>query len=206
MSRQYGLEPVQGRTFSLRRPEFLFVIYMPIKMPGSDIRLPDNLGVFQPLVHEVPVSCDDYLYITAKHMFLPSGGISNRPGWHCDGFGTEDTNWLWSDCVPTEFCVQPFTLSDDDAQSMVEMQRQAKDENIVTYPAGTLLGLDASVVHRPAISDTDCFRTFAKLSVSRDRYALEGNAHNYLFDYDWPLQERQVARNTPQPTKEKAKS
>ena len=43
-----------------------------------------------------------------------------------------------------------------------------------------------------------CFRTFFKLSFSKDKYDLKGNSHNYLFDYNWEMRERKENRNIPQ--------
>ncbi len=41
-------------------------------------------------------------------------------------------------------------------------------------------------------------RTFLKVSFSRDKYDLAGNSHNSRLDYDWPMRERGLTRNTPQ--------
>ncbi|GER16714.1 hypothetical protein [Variovorax boronicumulans] len=194
----YGAAPVEIGHFKLRKPELLFVQYMPIKLAGSSRwAVPSNLQPFAPLMEHVDCQKDDYVYVTARHLFVGAGAIPNRPGWHADGFGTSDVNYIWADSIPTEFCVQPFALSDDHSISMAQMEKQARPENFRTYPDETLLRLDASVIHRPAVAKVSGFRVFVKFSVSRDRYDLEGNAHNPLLDYDWPLHARAVARNNP---------
>jgi hypothetical protein len=38
-------------------------------------------------------------------------------------------------------------------------------------------------------------RRFLKVSFSTDRYNLRGNAHNHSIPYDWPMHNRQAARN-----------
>lgn len=190
---------------SVKATEMLFVQYMPVRMPSSDIRLPPNLKCFYPMVE---IACmfahpDEHVYLTAKHLYVDRDRCFNRPGWHADGYGTDDINYVWCDRAPTEFCVQPFELSDDCDESMAQMEAQAKPENIRTYGENTLLRLDTTVVHRPPAHIDPGMRTFVKVSISRDRYNLQGNAHNYLFDYDWPMLPRDEKRNHPVKSREK---
>jgi hypothetical protein len=77
------------------------------------------------------------------------------------------------------------------------MEAQALDINIVNYPCNTLIRLDQSVIHRVAISNDGCVRAFVKISASKNKYNLAGNAHNYLFDYDWEMVQRDEKRNHP---------
>lgn len=194
---KYGDTPLALSVIAIEAPEMMFVQYLPIIMPNCKLALPESLLCFFPLVKIAMnyVNKDDYLYITAKHLYVSSGCSGNREGWHSDGFGTSDINLIWSDSSPTEFCVQPFTLSRDCDVSMQEMSEQVKLENIQTYPNNTLLRLDCSVIHRVAPIQTSGMRTFVKLSISQDKYNLKGNAHNYLLDYNWKLLDRNVKRN-----------
>lgn len=189
--------PIMHARIHLDVSEMMFVQYMPVKMPLTDVRLPSNLQCFARLFDFVHRAQEDFVYLTAKRMYVSPDRPFNRPGWHADGFGTNDVNYIWCDSAPTEFCVQQFDLSDDCDESMAQMEAQARPENVRTYGAHWLLELNSRVVHRPAPNPPAGLRTFAKISVSRDRYDLAGNAHNYLFDYDWPMKERRVARNHP---------
>jgi hypothetical protein len=195
----YGNAPIALSLIPIEAPEMMFVQYLPIVMPKGNLALPEALLCFFPLVEMVMkyVKKDDYLYITVKHLYVSSGCSGNREGWHSDGFGTNDINFIWSDSSPTEFCVQPFVLSDDCDVSMKEMTQQVKAENIRTYPNNTLLRLDRLVIHRVSPIQITGMRTFVKLSISQDRYNLKGNAHNYLLDYNWELQDRETERNHP---------
>lgn len=183
--------------FEIDCPELMFYQYLPIRMPGKGVAIPDNLTCFNPLLGATRWDDDDYVYLTAKKMFVGAGGAANRPGWHLDGFGTSDINYIWYDSIPTEFCNQRFDLSDHHEWSLLEMEEQVLPQNIVTYPVRTLLMLDQTVVHRVAECKQPGYRTFAKISVSKDKYNLKGNAHNYLFDYEWEMVERKVERNHP---------
>lgn len=198
----FSREPAVLGQFAIDCRELMFVQYMPILMPRiPHVKVPDSLGCFKPLIDAVMayVEPDHYVYLTAKRLFVGPNCLGNRPGWHTDGFGTDDINFIWSDAMPTEFCVQEFNLSDDHDLSLVQMESQVRSwrENIKTYPVGSLLMLDSSMVHRAAPVVSEGYRTFAKISVSRERYNLAGNAHNYLFDYDWLMVERQAQRNHP---------
>ena len=94
----------------LHPEEFCYHVYMPIKV-GNVIRLPNSLSwtwsVLDSLRDEDWFNYN-YWYLTVKHMWID--GYGNREGWHCDGFGSDDVNYIWSDCVPTQFCIQSFAL------------------------------------------------------------------------------------------------
>jgi hypothetical protein len=188
--------------FDIKADEFVYHVYMPIKMRIScDIRIPDHLQCYKPLIIAAMAGklwYRDYVYLTVKKMYVQKGGTANRPGWHIDGYGTEnDLNFIWSDCIPTEFCSGEFNLSDCHEKSLLEMEQQAEGKPIFTYPEKTLLCLNNKIVHRVGVCKETCLRTFVKISISKDRYDLAGNAHNHLFDYDWSLVERQGSRNHP---------
>lgn len=196
----YGSAPKLVKSIRVNSSELMFVQYLPIKMKGlTDVRVPVNLLIFSEIITEVlkRVKLSDYVYITAKHFHVSKDSLGNREGWHSDGFGTSDINYIWSDNSPTEFCVQPFKISTDCLISMQEMQEQVKKENIITYPCNSLLRLDSSVIHRVNPNPDEGFRTFVKVSVSQEKYNLIGNAHNHLFDYNWEMQKRKPYRNHP---------
>ena len=187
--------------FPIQCDEFVYHVYMPIKMAdASMVRVPPHLSCFWPLVEQVMFfggHADKYMYLTVKKMHISNGQWSNRSGWHLDGFGSADNNFIWSDCLPTEFVHGDFSLSDGHDESMLQMTLQAEGREITTYPAHSLLALDPNNVHRVAVCEDDCVRTFCKISLSDSQYNLRGNAHNYLFDYDWPMVERKCNRNHP---------
>lgn len=187
--------------FLIDCPEMLMVQYMPIAMPGTSVRIPPHLECFRPLVDAVLAKLttdNDYIYLTAKSMYVSEGCNPNRSGWHIDGFGTYDKNYIWADSMPTEFCVgQRFELSDDHNLSLLEMEQQVCPENIVTYPINSLIELDSTIVHRVAPIPVAGMRTFCKISVSEHQYNLKGNAHNYMFDYKWEMIDRTIERNHP---------
>lgn len=193
----YGAAPKVLGEFDLSASEMCFVQYLPILLPRGVMRIPQSLEWVSPLLDHVVISEDDYVYLTVKHIYVTGTDCGNRPGWHSDGFGTDDVNYIWCDRAPTEFAVQPFALSADCVLSLQEMEDQFIEGTEITYPAKTLLVLNSGVIHRVTTKCTAGYRTFVKISVSKQRYNLQGNAHNYLLDYCWEMVERSVERNHP---------
>lgn len=208
--RYYGEPPKELGQFKVEGSEFFYHLYMPIKLPTPIpyYRLEDRL---LPLTDIVQAACEDYLaekglidftntliYLTAWRMFVDVDKAVNREGWHGDGFGTPDFNYIWCDSYPTIFNPGPFHLSADDSRSMKEMQEQADESKNYSHEPGTLLRLDQYNIHKVAPITHPGVRTFLKLSFSKDVYNLKGNGHNYLLDYKWDMRERRYERNTPQ--------
>lgn len=196
---EYGGAPkVMTQNLELVPSEFCYVQYMPIALAYErDIVLPPHLQWVDPMLAHVYQSFDHYMYLTAKHIYVSGTDCGNRPGWHSDGFGTDDINFIWCDRSPTEFAVQPFTLSQDCDVSMREMEEQFIPGTEIVYPAKSVLMLDQGVIHRTPMNCEPGYRTFVKISLSKHKYNLKGNAHNYLLDYDWEMADRSVERNHP---------
>lgn len=205
----YGRLPHSIGQYSVPCKEMMFYQYLPIKLIGqTEITIEDRLKVFSELIG---TSCCDfigvfgldkyvqsYVYLTAKCMFQQNNCSFNRPGYHADGFMTDDINYIWSDCLGTIFNTTEFQLSKDDSKSILQMEKQAKAKNEVIYPDGTLLRLDQFNIHKVAPVNTPRMRTFLKLSFSADKYDLIGNSRNHLLNYNWEMRERKKERNIPQ--------
>lgn len=204
----YGEKPVAIRRFhDISLQEYMTYLYMPIVMPGhSSVRMSKRLAPLSPIV-ACAVALENltnpdrhkFVYITVKHGFATRDNPLNRPGWHCDGFGTDDINYVWWDGRGTRFAIQDFDdISPGHVESMRQFECQIQPEHIVEYEPKVLYRLTPQVVHAtPIIPGAGERRTFMKLSFSRHRYNLVGNSHNYMFQYDWKMYERSDARNHP---------
>lgn len=198
----YGTLPEDLGLIDLSPVEMMFWLYCPIYTPHDGWNLPANLQQFRPLVYaammrETDAFQEGYVYLTAKTLFVSGDYIGNRPGWHSDGFGTDDVNYIWCDAAPTEFYEAALTLPEDCDDSMAIMEAEAHGRPIVTYPAKHLLRLTPAVIHRSPVGFAPGMRTFVKVSVSRERYNLEGNSVNHLLAERWPLLPRFPTRNHP---------
>lgn len=206
---EYGALPKDLGIFPADCREFMFYQYLPVKLSGQTwLAVEKRLNCFDAIIGTV--ACDYVglrgldafvaanIYITAKRMYHAPECPMNRPGWHSDGFLTDDINYIWADCAPTEFNKSVFKLTLDDEVSLREMTHQAHPKNNVAYADRALLRLDQFSIHRVATVHEPMLRAFLKVSFSPDRYDLLGNSHNHLLDYDWPMYERKQFRNIPQ--------
>jgi hypothetical protein len=204
----YGELPKQIGTCEIECKEMMFYQYLPIKLIGEHlVSYEPRLRCFDQLVGVICCDyigtfgldryVDSYVYLTAKYMYQKEGCSYNRPGWHSDGFMTDDINYIWYDKDPTTFNCTEFNLSQDDMLSLKEMKEQWEIRNNKTYPNNTILRLDQYNIHRVGPISTG-MRAFIKVSFSKDKYDLIGNAHNYLLDYNWEMKPRKEQRNIPQ--------
>lgn len=188
--------------------EYFSYTYLPIKLIGqSQLTFERRLDCFGPIMGRC--ACDfigdfgldrfvnSYVYLTAKHQYQRAGQGFNRPGWHSDGFGTGDISYIWSNKQPTVFNDGPFSLVEDDAFSMQQMEHQADESKSYTFPNNSILRMDQFSIHRVG-EFAEGNRAFIKLCFSPDQYRLKGNSINYELDYHWDYLDRKKERNIPQ--------
>lgn len=198
----YGKLPIYLGQFNFNLEEVMYYLYLPIRMEGFGLRIPDNLlhlASFVKACERWPHRPYRYTYISARKGYATPDNPLNRPGWHCDGFGTDDLNFVWWVGPGTRFAIQEFEgICSDHNRALREFDRQVKAECIVTYPERGGYVIDPSVVHAtPVIEPPGCMRQYVKISLSDHRYNLENNSHNYAFEYEWPLHPRELLRNDP---------
>lgn len=200
----YGDLPEDLGLIDLSPVEMMAWLYCPISVAsGWSIVLPPNLEQFRPIIEAVwkrdNLRCKgQYVYLTAKTLWVEGSNIGNRPGWHSDGFGTDDVNYIWYDRSPTEFLEDAFTLPADCADAMERMDARARVAGVLrTFPDKHLLRLTPSCIHRSPVKFEPGMRTFVKVSISPNRYDLEGNSINHGLAERWPLVPRQMVRNHP---------
>lgn len=204
----YGKAPEAIGTYDLDFTEYMHYMYLPVCIAEIDARivLPERLKFAQKMVVDALMveliehrTNWKYIYVTARRGFATPGNPLNRPGWHADGFGTEDINYVWTDRYPTLFAVQEFTdISTEHTDSMRQFEDQIDPASIVKYPDKVLQRLDPFVIHAaPEIPAPGGERSFFKVSFSNTRYNLRGNSHNHLLNYDWPMHDRAAVRNDP---------
>jgi hypothetical protein len=203
-----GDAPKDLGVVDLNPKEMMAWLYCPIKLAASRrLVLPSNLKQFSPIVEKVRQDISEkkwvasYVYLTAKTLFVTPEAPGNRPGWHADGYMSDDLNYVWADRNPTIFWVppKPVEFPADHKVSMPLMDEWATQAHQyqVTYPVKTLLRLDEHVLHRVGACDTPGMRTFVKVSVSDKKYLLSGNSVNYNLAPGWTYTERETERNDP---------
>lgn len=210
VKKYYGQKPEIIKRLKIEFKEMVFYQYLPIKMNGmTGFNLEERLQPFCDLITECSIDYNNcfgaeqfkeaYVYLTVKRQYISKEKSMNRPGYHSDGFLTNDINYIWCDVNPTIFNKSKFNLTLDDEISLLEMEKQANPENDFHHAANTILRLDQFNIHKVNdLSNYEGMRTFAKVSFSKDKYNLEGNSHNYQIDYDWEMKPRKKQRNIPQ--------
>ena len=204
---KYGKPPEFVDHFDVNLGEVMYYLYLPVAMAGdmTDVRLPPNVEALRPMIDAAILHAGrdgrlfQYVYLSARKGWATPDNPLNRPGWHADGFGSEDLNYVWWRGPGTRFALHGFdNISEDHIVSMQQFADQVNPEFVATYPEGGLYCLDRYVVHAtPLIGPPGCMRQYAKVSLSNERYNLENNSHNYRFTYDWPLHRREILRNDP---------
>lgn len=218
---QYGQGPETWGLIDLPRfwTEYMHYLYLPVDMPTrtAGFRLPPNLAFLTELLSGLEFwershfgNRWDYIYITARRGYAAPGNPLNRPGWHADGFGTQDINYIWSDRWPTRFALLDFAdISTDHVRSAEQFEEQiaayqskhgfgGPDDCIVSGKPLYVYRLTPEVIHStPIIPAPGGDRSFLKVSFSNDKYNLLGNSHNHLFDYKWKMHDRRAVRNDP---------
>lgn len=210
----YGKKPEVVGFVDINPTEMMYWMYCPIRLPGDDrLTLPcDNLNIFKEIVHLSEIDFmdrfgegtlnDHYVYLTVKTMFVNAENPGNRPGWHSDGFMTDDINYVWSDKNPTVFWEPEdhFRLNPphDHTESLALFNEvEDYDNEHVRYPNKTLLMLDQYVIHKVDTNIQPGYRTFVKVSFSKHKYNLVGNSINHNLATDWEYVERTKERNHP---------
>jgi hypothetical protein len=201
---EYGVLPEIVANIPIKVTECMYYLYMPIKMPHGDIVVPPRLEQFNPLLEKITDKYvgttlwdDSYLYITAKHMLVNPNFWGARGGYHSEGFGTNDINWIWYDKNPPTFSKTKFNVSNNPRKSLQEFTDQANYKDEVRYREHSLLELPPKTVYKVTPVTRYFQSTFVRYTLSKDKYNLIGNSHNYGIDYNWRMFERSPDRNYP---------
>lgn len=211
----YGTEPVEiASDVVVDNSEMYFYQYLPVKLKNqdNDFILPERLERLEELLikccndffgfyckGDLKIYNEHYTYLTAKCLYVKGGENLNRMGWHCDGFMSDDVNYIWSDCIPTEYVVGEYELVQDHEKSIEQMNRLFYYEESIQCKNNSVYRLDETVIHRCGYnrSKDAVLRHFVKVSFSKEKYNLRGNSHNYLLHYDWEMKDRGINRNHP---------
>ena len=209
---KYGEAPKLIEELQIDQPgEFMHYLYMPIKLPDQqhltlEPRIKHHFDVLlnviiSNFVSEYGISrfIRSYIYLTAKYAYCDHNRLLNRPGYHTDGFGTSDINYIWSNDGATNFLIgEVGEVSTDHDQSMIDMENAAIKEPLLKarYEAGDILRLTPYVIHEEAFGPSR-YRMFVKVSFSDHFYDHEDNTRNYELKHPFGTRIRSIQRNDP---------
>lgn len=206
----YGSEPIEiASDVVVDNSEMYFYQYLPIHLRGTiRFAVPERLNNLRDIINlccydfgkNIDSNLNDYyIYLTAKSLYVKGGENINRMGWHCDGFMSDDINYIWCDSIPTEYVTGEYHLEQDHEKSINQMNKLFYHSEPLKCKENSIYRLDETVIHRCDYnrSRDAVLRHFVKISFSKEKYNLKGNSHNYLLDYDWEMKERSSQRNHP---------
>lgn len=187
--------------------EYCNISNMCIKQAGhSEYQVPENI---EHVVYEAIAAAHELVehlyhsdwtyncYLTLKHEYVNPGSTGTRPGWHIDGFMSDQLNFIWFDCLPTQVAVGEFELTLDHNISLHEMELAAKDKSVYPLLSKTMYELSQEVVHAPVANETNkpILRTFLKLTFTKDEFNCSRNAWNYKLSHVRGSKQSGASRN-----------
>ncbi len=196
------------------RPGVPKVRDMPIKFPGSDIRIPAELAQFEGVIRQIiafemrinPDFNEYYCYLEVDQSTVMPGRLQRELPCHVDGF--QGARWdpkvkinhsyLVGSALPTIFYPQSFDLTALDEKKhnfFWEMNRQvAETDSMYAYQGEPfeIQLMDAYTVHRGCAASEPTERTWIRLSFEVRKFDRIGNTKNPMFEYDWKMEPRDI--------------
>lgn len=179
-------------------------LHLPIKLPGSDIRIPTEFKGFLDELQQIfnfessinPGWNNLYAYLTVDRGFVPKSNSQRVPGPHVDGIPRDRENpgkqlidhaYLVTNAIPTMFYTQQFDMREFDlcTHNFFSIFRALSDESrtVMAKPFDIIL-MDAYSVHTPTQALEDVDRTFIRLEFSTLKFDRVGNSINPHFVSD----------------------
>jgi hypothetical protein len=179
-------------------------IHLPIKLPGSNIRIPKEYQSFADELQQMfdfeasinPKWGELYAYLTVDQGFVPRANSQRVPGPHVDGIPRDRDNpgaqlidhaYLVTNAIPTMFYAQQFDMSayDPKIHHFFAIFRALCDESrtMMVKPFEIML-MNAYSVHTPTQTQEDVNRTFIRLEFSTLKFDRKGNSINPYFAED----------------------
>jgi hypothetical protein len=179
-------------------------LHLPIKLPGSDIRIPAEYQVFMDELQQIfnfetsvnPGWNNLYAYLTVDQGFVARANSQRVPGPHVDGIPRDRENpgaqvidhaYLVTNAVPTMFYTQQFDMSayDPRIHHFFAILRALSDESrTIMAKQFDILLMNAYSVHTPTQTLEDVNRTFIRLEFSTLKFDRAGNSINPHFASD----------------------
>ena len=204
--------------FSKRNPNsYIWSLNMPIKMPHSEVKIPklynqfsEFLGrVFRNEIKTNPYYDKFYAYLTIDQRKVRPFTSQRRSDWHSDSVRNIKTDntydesiYICYDNLPTvftdaklDFNKLPTLKSNRILSDFINKSCTQSDHFL--HDNYSILHFDPYSLHRENINNdsVNINRTYVKVTFSKDQYNIEGNCHNYYFNYEWDSFPRTLERN-----------
>ncbi|KAM3074478.1 hypothetical protein ACMFMG_002718 [Clarireedia jacksonii] len=177
-------------------------IHLPVKMPESDVRIPNEYLQFKETLKKIfdcersvnPHFEDYYAYLTVDQLRVNAGESQRINGLHVDGLPRDRINpenqpidhaYLVANVFPTRFFNQSFDMRPYDLQKHNFFDIFARLGNFKN-------SFQAKPVHDSPIADKDCMRTILRVEFSVLQFDRLRNSHNPCFSYNWAMVPRPI--------------
>lgn len=176
------------------------VLRMPIKFPGTNYKLPKELGPIENLIKRAaeyeafinPEHDKCFAHVTYDISNVEANTHHRFPGFHGDGIqGTKITpkvnvehSYIMVTDPPTEFCLQPFFLKHLDESKhnfFLEFDKQAQENNVYGSLPNHLYLIDPYMVHRSPKLKKASTREFIRITYAFTELQHPKNTQNPLF-------------------------
>jgi hypothetical protein len=195
-------------------------LHLPIKLPGSDIRIPSEYQHFLDELQQIfnfessinPGWNNLYAYLTVEKGLVPRAKSQRVPGPHVDGIPRDRDNpgsqlidhaYLITDEIPTMFYTQQFDMNayDPKIHHFFAIFRALSDESrTISIKLFDIVLMNAYSVHTSTQTQEDVNRTFIRLEFSTLKFDRLGNSINPHFHSnefsDYPF--NYIARPIPE--------
>ncbi|HMO02466.1 MAG TPA: hypothetical protein PKD37_04415 [Oligoflexia bacterium] len=188
---------------------------MPIKMPGTDFRIPLELEQFLPAIEmcanfegavDPQMMEKSFAYLGIDQSYVEVGKRQRSAEKHTDGIQGPriqpkieiEHTYLCVDRDPPKVYVQEFFLGNAKADTHFltpYFEKQADESKALQLRPYVISLLDAYTVHGSVVAEESGIRTLMKLSFSTRLFDRKGNSHNLLFDYNWEMHPRPIPTN-----------
>lgn len=185
---------------------------LPVKMPGTDYRVPIELSAIQELIalaasfeHAINSEVGDYYaYITVQQDQVQPGAAQRGHAIHSDGIQgpriqpktAVERGYLAVNYFAPLFYEQSFDITNVDVDIHLMdhvFESQAREGQAVA--CNQLVCFDSYSVHQAQPATHQAQRTFVRMAYSQRQYDRLGNSINHLFDREyqdlgWQMQAR----------------
>lgn len=159
------------------------VLRLPLKNKAMPYHLPQEMGQLKDLLEFVanyeqginPRYGETFCHITVDRSAVEQDSFHRFPGWHTDGYqGAKLTpkllpehSYIFVSEPGTEACLQPFFLQhldDSKHNAFLEMDRQARADNVYRLLPNHLYLIDPYIVHRTPRMEKAVERLFIRIT------------------------------------------
>lgn len=206
-------------TYSLNR-SYLRCLDMPLRLAGDNVyHIPEQWAGLTDLIYSIikteqshNANWKDYFtYLTVDSKYVNAGEQQRHGGLHVDGFQGEridpktkiTRNYVGTINGGTVFYNQKFNVVDPRKFNVFQgFDLQAEPTSQIVAEPDYIYFMNAYSVHESGYAARNGLRTFIRVTFDLKEFDREGNTHNPMINYKWPMFNRLIHEELTTPTVE----